>query len=89
MGLRALPQITARLIAHGMPEETPAAAIASATLPEQRTVIGTLATLAERAEAAGLEPPATLVVGDVVGSAPVAEQDRAAAGAACLSPGPM
>src|SRR2546429_456261 len=88
MGLRALPQITPRLIAPGMPEETPAAAIASATLPAQRTVIGTLATLAERAEAAGLEPPATLVVGDVVGSAPVAEQDRAAAGGRWFSPGP-
>ena len=88
MGLRALPQITARLIAHGMPEETPAAVIASATLPEQRTVTGTLATLAERAEVAGLEPPATLVVGKVMASAPVAERDWLAA-AACLSPGAM
>ncbi|OLD00503.1 MAG: uroporphyrinogen-III C-methyltransferase [Gemmatimonadetes bacterium 13_1_40CM_3_70_8] len=88
MGLRALPQITARLIAHGMPEETPAAVIASATLPEQRTVIGTLATLAERAAAAGLEAPATLVVGEVVASAPLAERDWPAS-AACLSPGAM
>ncbi len=71
-----------------MPEETPAAVIASATLPEQRTVTGTLATLAERAEVAGLEPPATLVVGKVMASAPVAERDWLAA-AACLSPGAM
>ncbi|OLC68673.1 MAG: uroporphyrinogen-III C-methyltransferase [Gemmatimonadetes bacterium 13_1_40CM_4_69_8] len=88
MGLRALPQITARLITHGMSPDTPAAVIASATLPDQRTVTGTLATLAERAYAAGLEPPATLVVGDVVASARVAERDRPAA-AACLSPGAM
>jgi len=88
MGLRALPQITARLIAHGMPEETPAAVIASATLPEQRSVIGTLATLAERAAAARLEPPATLVVGDIVAAAPLAERDWPAS-AACLSPGAM
>src|SRR6059058_1172116 len=88
MGLRALPQITARLIAHGMPEETPAAVIASATLAEQRTVTGTLATLAERAEVAGLEPPATLVVGEVVASAPLAEHDWPAS-TSCLSPGAM
>jgi len=62
--------------------------IASATLPEQRSVIGTLGTLAERAEAAGLEPPATLVVGEVVASAPLAERHWPAS-AACLSPGAM
>ena len=66
MGLRALSEITARLLAHGMQRQTPAAVIASATLPSQRTVIGTLATIADRARAAGLEPPATLVVGEVV-----------------------
>jgi len=88
MGLRALPQLTARLIAHGMSPDTPAAVIASATLPDQRTVTGSLATLAERAKAAGLEPPATLVVGNVVASAPLVERDWPAA-AACLSPGAM
>ena len=88
MGLRALPEIAARLIAHGMSEQTPAAVIASATLPEQRTVTGTLATLAERVEAAGLEAPATLVVGNVVTSAPGAERDWPAS-AACLSLGAM
>jgi len=76
MGLRALPEITTRLIAHGMSQQTPAAVIASATLPQQRTVIGTLATLAERAGAAGLEPPATLVVGDVVATAAAEQASR-------------
>ncbi len=66
MGLRALPEITTRLIAHGMRREMPAAVIASATLPNQCTVVGTLATIADRASKAGLEPPATLVVGEVV-----------------------
>jgi uroporphyrin-III C-methyltransferase len=86
MGLRALPEITARLIAHGMAEETPAAVIASATLPQQRIVTGTLATLAERAGAAGLEPPATLVVGDVVATAPGAERAWPASAAAASTP---
>ena len=66
MGLSALPDITARLLAHGADPDTPAAAIASATLPAQRTVVATLATLAQRVAEEGLEPPATVVVGEVV-----------------------
>jgi len=66
MGVRALPEIAARLIAHGMGPATPAALTASATLPHARTVVGTLATIAERAREARVEPPATLVLGEVV-----------------------
>jgi uroporphyrin-III C-methyltransferase len=66
MGLAALPEIAARLVAHGAEADTPAAVVASGTLPGQRTVVGTLATIAARVAAAGLVPPATLVVGDVV-----------------------
>ncbi len=66
MGLRGLPHIAARLLAHGVRPDTPAAVIASATLPEQRAVTGTLATIEALAAQAGLESPATLVVGEVV-----------------------
>ena len=66
MGLRGLPNIAARLLEHGARPETPAAVIASATLPEARAVIGTLATIEGLARDAHLESPATLVVGDVV-----------------------
>ena len=66
MGLSALPEITGRLLEHGADPNTPAAVIASGTLPAQRTVVGTLATLATRAREDGLEPPATVVVGEVV-----------------------
>jgi uroporphyrin-III C-methyltransferase/precorrin-2 dehydrogenase/sirohydrochlorin ferrochelatase len=66
MGLSALAEITARLLAHGAPPDTPAAVIASGTLAAQRTVVGTLATLAARVQEEGLEPPATVVVGEVV-----------------------
>jgi uroporphyrin-III C-methyltransferase/precorrin-2 dehydrogenase/sirohydrochlorin ferrochelatase len=66
MGLRALPTIVERLTAGGMSPETPAAVVGNATLPDQRTVVGTLATITERVEDAGIEPPATLVVGEVV-----------------------
>ena len=66
MGLSALPEITARLLEHGADPDTPAAVIASGTLPAQRTVVATIATLAERVAEEGLEPPATVVVGEVV-----------------------
>jgi len=66
MGLRSLPRVTSRLMAAGAGGETPAAVIASGTLEHQRTVAGTLATIVALTERAGLEPPATLVVGDVV-----------------------
>jgi uroporphyrin-III C-methyltransferase len=66
MGLRGLPAVVARLRANGRASSTPAAAISNATLPNQRVVIGTLATIAARVAAAGLEQPATIVVGEVV-----------------------
>jgi uroporphyrin-III C-methyltransferase/precorrin-2 dehydrogenase/sirohydrochlorin ferrochelatase len=66
MGLHALPEITHRLVANGARSDTPAAVIASGTLPAQRVVVGTLATIAALATQAGLEPPATVVVGEVV-----------------------
>src|SRR5438046_1819276 len=66
MGLSALPEITARLLEQGADPDTPAAVIASGTLPDQRVVVATLATLAARVAEEGLEPPATVVVGEVV-----------------------
>jgi uroporphyrin-III C-methyltransferase/precorrin-2 dehydrogenase/sirohydrochlorin ferrochelatase len=66
MGLGALGRVSAELIAAGRAPDTPAAVVARATYPDQRTVVGTLATIASRAGAANLPGPATLVVGDVV-----------------------
>ena len=64
MGLGRLDELAAGLIEHGRAASTPAAVIASGTLPAQRTVV---APLAQIADAAGdLEPPALVVVGDVV-----------------------
>ena len=50
-------------------QDRPAALICSATLPEQEVVTGTLADIAEEALRAGLRPPATLIVGEVVAHA--------------------
>ncbi|MDR5694595.1 MAG: uroporphyrinogen-III C-methyltransferase [Armatimonadota bacterium] len=66
MCLRRLPEIVARLLANGMSPSVPAAIVASGTTVHQRTVVGTLATIAVRAQEAALEPPATLIVGEVV-----------------------
>src|SRR2546429_6971958 len=66
MGLAALPDVVARLRAQGAPADAPVAVIASGTLPEQRTVVGTLDDIAELVAGAGLEPPATLLIGEVV-----------------------
>ncbi len=64
MGLAGLGRLTAELITHGRDPQTPVAVIASATLPTQRSVVAPLARIAEAA--VGLEPPALIVIGEVV-----------------------
>ncbi len=65
MGVRVLPDISAALIAAGRPPEEAAAVVEAGTLPNQRTVTGTLATIAERAAEEAIGPPAITVVGAV------------------------
>jgi uroporphyrin-III C-methyltransferase len=74
MALRNLPEIAARLIEHGRDPATPAAVIASGTTGEQETIVATLDTVADTA--AGLDPPALVVIGEVV---TLAERLRTAA----------
>jgi siroheme synthase len=71
MGVAQLPRIVSRLTEHGAPPQRPAALIENATLPQQRTVRATLATLEETARAAKVQAPALLIVGDVVNLAPL------------------
>ncbi|MBX3271898.1 MAG: uroporphyrinogen-III C-methyltransferase [Sandaracinaceae bacterium] len=66
MGMRKLPELMRLLVEHGRDPATPAAVIESASLPRQRCVVGTVATIGERARAAGLGLPALTVIGDVV-----------------------
>ncbi len=63
MGVGNLPRIAARLIEHGRDPNTPVAVIRQGTTPRQQTLTGTLADIAEKIEAAGLKPPAVIVVG--------------------------
>ncbi|MDZ7833094.1 MAG: uroporphyrinogen-III C-methyltransferase [Desulfobacterales bacterium] len=66
MGVKNLAHITRRLIENGMPPETPAGLVRWGTTPSQETVTGTLDTIVDNVEAAGLKPPCIIVVGDVV-----------------------
>ncbi|MDH5667972.1 MAG: uroporphyrinogen-III C-methyltransferase [Nitrospira sp.] len=66
MGMKNLPAIVAKLTAGGRSADTPAAIIRWGTRASQQTVVGTLADIVDKAEAAGLEPPTVIVVGDVV-----------------------
>ncbi len=63
MALRHLGRIAALLIEAGRPADEPVAVITSATLPEQRTLVTTLARAAADAEAAAMMPPALIVIG--------------------------
>jgi uroporphyrinogen III methyltransferase/synthase len=66
MGTKTLSEIVEKLVANGRAAETPVAVIRWGTTPEQRTVVGTLADIVSRVEAAGITPPAIAVVGEVV-----------------------
>jgi len=66
MGLGALPELCRQFIRHGLPDDWPAAVIENATTPKQRVVTGSLRTLPHLAQAAGMKPPALVIVGEVV-----------------------
>jgi len=66
MGVRRLAANAAALIAAGRDADEPAAAIERGTMDGQRTVVATLATLAEKVEREGIGAPALIVVGPVV-----------------------
>jgi uroporphyrinogen III methyltransferase/synthase len=65
MGVRRLPAIASALIAAGRRASEPVAVVQEGTLPGQRTVTGTLETIAEIVERAGVRPPSITVVGEV------------------------
>src|ERR1700691_552170 len=66
MVMHNLEQIAAALMAAGLAARTPAAVIASATTPKQRVLVSTLQKLTADAREQNFEPPAIVVVGDIV-----------------------
>ena len=70
MGLANLPAIATALLANGRDPDTPVAVVQDGTTTAQRTVRAPLAGIVEAVEAAGLRPPAVIVVGAVVDTLP-------------------
>lgn len=70
MGVARLPDICRQLQTHGLPGDTPAAAIHRGTQPSQKVVVATVDTLPTAVQAAGLVPPTLIIVGQVVQLAP-------------------
>ena len=66
MGVRLLRDSAAALVASGRAATTPVAIVERGWTATQRTTVGTLADIADLAEARGVESPAVVVVGDVV-----------------------
>ncbi len=66
MGMGNLTHIVNKLLQNGRPPSTPVAVISQGTSPGQRTLVGTLEDIGSRAQKEGFEPPAVIVVGEVV-----------------------
>lgn len=74
MGVSGAERIQNELLS-GLPASTPVAVIQNATLPTQRHITSTLATLASAIQAAGLSSPSIIVVGDVISGLAAAQAD--------------
>jgi uroporphyrinogen III methyltransferase/synthase len=66
MGMRRLDEITRAIMQGGRAPSTPVAVVNWGARPEQRTVEGTLDTIAQLAKSAGLSSPSIVIVGEVV-----------------------
>ncbi|MFG1608817.1 uroporphyrinogen-III C-methyltransferase [Actinoplanes sp. NPDC049265] len=65
MGLKNLPLIAEALIKHGRDAATPAAVVQEGSTEAQRSLRGTLGSIAAEAAEAGIRPPAVVVIGEV------------------------
>ncbi len=66
MAVHHAAAIASTLLSGGRPADTPVAVVCDGTMPGERTVLATLGTLAVELAAAEVQPPAIIVVGDVV-----------------------
>jgi len=67
MAVGRLRELCDRLVTlANYPIQTPVGIVERAGCPDQRTVVGTMETIADLAEKYDVKPPSTIVVGDVV-----------------------
>lgn len=75
MAVARLARIVEELRAEGVPGDMPVAVIERGTLPDQRVITASLAEIVERTEELRIEPPALVVIGEVVRFRNLAELD--------------
>ncbi len=66
MSVGNIDHITKQLMKHGRPQSTPVAVIEWGTTKEQRTITGTLDTIALQIKTSGYQNPSMIIVGEVV-----------------------
>lgn len=66
MGLHRIEHLTSQLIAHGKSADTPIALVQAGSTPQQKVVIGTLATIVQVMAENPVRPPTLIIVGEVV-----------------------
>lgn len=66
MGVTRIREIASELVKNGLSPKTPVAMVRWGTTGRQQAVEGTLETIPDAVEKAGLKPPALTVIGDVV-----------------------
>ena len=66
MGLKNIRTITKNLVENGRSIDSPAAVVRCGTMPAQVSIEGSLADIADLVEKNNIEPPALLVVGEVI-----------------------
>jgi uroporphyrin-III C-methyltransferase len=79
MGLANIGQIVGRLVAAGLPQDTPVAAVANGTTSRQSHVVATLGTISSEVETIAEDGPVLFVIGKVVGLAGILGQDYSGA----------
>ena len=66
MGVKNLPEICRNLVKYGRSADSPVALIRWGATPMQQTVTGTLCDIVHKVKEANLQPPAIIIVGEVV-----------------------
>ncbi|QBI55390.1 uroporphyrinogen-III C-methyltransferase [Streptomonospora litoralis] len=88
MAVERIEAIAAALVEHGREPDTPVALVQEATMPTQRTVRATLATVGRVVRESAVRPPAVIVIGEVVdvaGELDILHMGRAEPGAGSAS----
>ncbi|MCY3035432.1 cobalt-precorrin-4 methyltransferase [Aerococcus sp. Group 2] len=67
LSVQNIQGVVEELLAGGYSKDTPAAVIYKATWPEEKQVVGTLADIAEKTQAAGIKLTALILVGNFLG----------------------